>query len=208
MKLIDVITAYVAMQRSLGMRFTAADRLLRQFAREMGDVGMADVRPEAVVTFLQGDGALTATWRLKYNVLSGLYRFAISRGFCATCTLPENVPKLPPTQTPYVYSTEELRRLVEATPTLYNYRSRQQDSMFRTLVLLLYGSGLRVGEVLRLTMPNVDLIDRVIIVRDTKFFNYAAFVAMPIKPGLDHDDACKEPVGGHSQVARIGIVKG
>ena len=58
MKLIDVITAYVAMQRSLGMRFTAADRLLRQFSREMGDVGMADVGPEAVVTFLQGDGVL------------------------------------------------------------------------------------------------------------------------------------------------------
>ncbi|OTP77776.1 tyrosine-type recombinase/integrase [Caballeronia sordidicola] len=181
MKLIDVITAYVAMQRSLGMRFTAADRLLRQFAREMGDVGMADVGPEAVVTFLQGDGALTATWRLKYNVLSGLYRFAISRGFCATCALPENVPKLPPTQTPYVYSTEELRRLVEATPTLYNYRSRQQDSMFRTLILLLYGSGLRVGEVLRLTMPNVDLIDRVIIVRDTKFFKTRL---VPIGPRL------------------------
>ena len=72
MELIKVVTAYVAMQRSLGMRFTAADRLLRQFAREMGNVGMAEVRPEAVVTFLHGAGTLTATWRLKYNVLSCL----------------------------------------------------------------------------------------------------------------------------------------
>jgi integrase/recombinase XerD len=181
MKLIDVVTAYVAMQRSLGMRFTAADRLLRQFAREMGDVDMADVRAEAVVTFLQGDGVLTATWRLKYNVLSGLYRFAISRGYCATCPLPKNVPKLPPTQMPYVYSTEELRRLVEATSTLYSYRSRQQASMFRTLILLLYGSGLRIGEVLRLTMHDVDLIDNVIIVRDTKFFKTRL---VPIGPRL------------------------
>ncbi len=170
MKLINVVTAYVAMQRSLGMRFTAADRLLRQFAREMENVDIAEVRSEAVGTFLQGAGTLTATWRVKYNVLSGLYRFAISRGYCETCPLPTNVPKLPPPQTPYVYSAAELRRLIDATPSLYNYRSRQQASMFRTLILLLYGSGLRIGEVLRLNMPDVDLNDRVITVTDTKFF--------------------------------------
>lgn len=81
-----------------------------------------------------------------------------------------NVPKLPPPQTPYVYSTGELRRLIDATPLLYNYRSPQQASMYRTLILLLYGSGLRIGEALRLTILDVDLIDRVIVVRDTKFF--------------------------------------
>jgi hypothetical protein len=52
----------------------------------------------------------------------------------------------------------------------------------------------------------MDLQRGILTIRQTKFGNYAAFVAMPIKPGLDHDDACKEPAGGHSQVARIGIV--
>lgn len=181
MKLIDVVTAYVVMQRSLGLRFKAADRLLRQFAHEMGNVGIADVRPDAVVAFLQGAGALTATWRLKYNVLSGLYRFAISRGYSEACPLPANLPKLPPSQTPYVYSTGELHRLIDATPLLYNYRSQQQASMYRTLILLLYGSGLRIGEVLRLTILDVDLIERVIIVRDTKFFKTRL---VPIGPEL------------------------
>lgn len=181
MKLIDVVTAYVAMQRSLGLRFKAADRLLRQFAREMGNVGIDDVRPDSVVAFLQGAGALTATWRLKYNVISGLYRFAISRGYSEACPLPVNVPKLPPPQTPYVYSTGEIRRLIDATPLLYNYRSRQQASMYRTLILLLYGSGLRIGEVLRLTILDVDLLDRVITVRDTKFFKTRL---VPIGPRL------------------------
>src|SRR3546814_482091 len=181
MQLIDLVTAYVTMQRSLGFRFKAADRLLRQFAREMGSVSIDDVRPDAVVAFLQGAGPVTATWRLKYNVLSGLYRFAISRGYCEACPLPRSMPKLPPSQTPYVYSVEELRRLVEATPSLYNYRSPQQASMYRTLILLLYGSGLRIGEVLRLSVSDVDLVDRVIIVRDTKFFKTRL---VPIGPRL------------------------
>lgn len=181
MKLIDVVTAYVAMQRSLGLRFKTADRLLRQFAHEMGDVDIADVRTDTVVTFLQGAGALTATWRLKYNVLSGLYRFAISRGYVATCPLPASVPKLPPSQTPYVYSTEELRRLIDATPALESRRSRLQASMYRTLILLLYGSGMRIGEVLRLTIVDVNLLDRIIMVRDTKFFKTRQ---VPIGPRL------------------------
>ena len=59
------------------MRFEAAGRLLRQFNREMGNPQIDQVRPEAVANFLQGTGSLSATWTLKYSVLSGLYRFAI-----------------------------------------------------------------------------------------------------------------------------------
>src|SRR5690554_2426948 len=140
MKLIDVVMAYVAVQRSLGFRFTTTERLLHQFAHEMGDVNITDVRPDRVALFLRGTGALTATWRLKHNVLSGLYRFAISRGYCEACPLTEDMPKLPPSQTPYVYSTQELCRLIEATSSLYTPRSRLQASMYRTLILLLYGS--------------------------------------------------------------------
>src|SRR3546814_8131915 len=53
--------------------------------------------------------------------------------------------------------------------------------MYRTLILLLYGSGLRIGEVLRLSVSDVDLVDRVIIVRDTKFFKTRL---VPIGPRL------------------------
>jgi integrase/recombinase XerD len=158
------------MQRSRGLRFCAADRLLRQFAREMGNIDITEVRPDAVVPFLQGAGALTATWRLKHSILTGLFQFAISRGYSKSCPLPTNVPKLPPCQTPYVYSTKELRRLIDATQTLRSPINRLQGSMYRTLILLLYSSGLRIGEALRLTVLDVDLINRVVTVRDTKFF--------------------------------------
>lgn len=181
MKLIDVVTAYVTLQRSLGLRFKAADRLLRQFAHAMGDVGIADVQTDAVAIFLQGAGALSATWRVKYSVLSGLYRFAISRGHVSTSPLPTSLPKLPPQQSPYVYSTRELCRLIDATSILYSSRSRLQASMYRTLILLLYGSGMRIGEVLRLTIGDVNLLDRIIMVRDTKFFKTRL---VPIGPRL------------------------
>jgi integrase len=181
MKLIDVITAYVTLQWSLGMQFKSTDRLLRQFGRAMGDIHIDEVRPDVVADFLQGAGLLSATWKLKYSVISGLYRFAISRGHVATSPLPANLPKPPPPQTPYVYSTAELRRLIDATSSLHVAHSRQQAAMYRTLILLLYGSGLRISEALSLTVNDVHLVERIITVRNTKFFKTRL---VPIGPKL------------------------
>jgi integrase len=53
--------------------------------------------------------------------------------------------------------------------------------MYRTLLLLLYGSGLRIGEALRLTLRDVDLGEGVITIRDTKFYKSRL---VPVGPKL------------------------
>jgi integrase/recombinase XerD len=40
----------------------------------------------------------------------------------------------------------------------------------RSLLLLLYGTGMRIGEVLSLSLQDVDLEQRLVTVRDTKFY--------------------------------------
>ena len=170
MMLADVIDAYLTRQRSLGMRFDSAGQLLHRFGRAMGDRPIEEVTPGAVLDFLNGNGALTATWMLKHRVLTGLYRFVVSRGYVDNSPLPTSLPKPPPQQTPYIYSTDELRRLLEATAILRTGHSRQVPAMYRTLLLLLYGTGMRIGEALRLNLQDVDLVERVITVRCTKFF--------------------------------------
>lgn len=184
MMLTDVIDAYVAKQRSLGIRFVSAEVLLRRFCRVVGNLGISEIAPEAVAAFLQGSGSLSATWMLRYRVLSGLYRFAVSRGYAASSPLPTMLPKLPPQQTPYVYSTEELCRLLDATSILKLGHSPQVPAMYRTLLLLLYGSGMRIGEVLRLVLQDVDLTEQIITVRDTKFFKTRL---VPIGPKLNYE---------------------
>jgi integrase len=184
MKLTEVINTYVSLQQSLGMKFESTGRLLRHFGRSMGDIHVDEVRPQDVADFLQGTGPLSATWILKHSVLSGLYRFAISRGYVGGSPLPDSLPKLPPQQSPYVYSTDELRRLIDATSALHVGHSRQQALMYRTLILLLYGSGLRIGEALGLTLRDIDLVQRVITVRNTKFFKTRL---VPIGPKLTRE---------------------
>ena len=178
----DVIDAYLSRQRSLGMRFDSAGELLHRFGRAMGERPIEEVTAGAILDFLNGNGALTATWMLKHRVLTGLYRFAVSRGYVVdNSPLLTTLPKLPPQQTPYVYSTDELRRLLEATAILRTGHSRQVPAMYRTLLLLLYGTGIRIGEALRLTLQDVDLAERIITVRRSKFFKTRL---VPIGPKL------------------------
>jgi integrase/recombinase XerD len=181
MKLATVIETYIALQQSLGLRSKSSSRSLRRFGRQMGDVHIDNIQAEQVLDFLQGTGPLSSTWRTKYRLLYGLYRFAISRSYVATSPLPPTLPKFPAQQTPYIYSTEELRRLLDATSVLESIYARLQASMYRTLILLLYGSGLRVSEALELTMHDVDLEQRIITVRNTKFYKTRL---VPIGPKL------------------------
>ena len=161
----DVITVYLTARRAQGVQIRSGARALRQFARETGDRPLHDVTPQAVAIFLRGHGALSAAWTTKFRLLAGLYRFALARGYVAASPLPQFKPKLPPPQTAYVYSPGELQRLLDATAAVSSPFSRLQAMTYRTLLLVLYGAGLRISEAIGLTVADVDLAERVLTVR-------------------------------------------
>jgi site-specific recombinase XerD len=170
MKLAEIVSTYLAYQHALGMRYRTQAVTLKAFCHALGDININDVQADDVQAFIAGQGPVTAFWHHKYRVLEGFYRFAITRGFTHDSPLPTTVPKCPPSLIPYIYSVEELRRLLAATDGLETARSPLQACTFRTLLLLLYGTGMRIGEALTLTLADVNLQDRLLTVRDTKFY--------------------------------------
>lgn len=181
MTALEVIDAYLAVRRSLGVRLEREGRYLRQFAREMGNASLSAISREAVARFLHGRNVPTATWKVKRSSLAGLYRYAIGRGIVTVSPLPDHPPKFSPPQKPYVYSPAEMQRLLDATAVLDHPASRLQAMTYRTLLLLLYGTGLRVGEAIALRLCDVDLTERLITVRSTKFYKTRV---VPIGPRL------------------------
>jgi len=171
MNLQQLIEQYITFRQSLGKRFVSPACTLRAFGRTIGERAEAnEVRAEQVNAFLQGDGPLTRTWHFKYTALRGLYRYAISRGYAAVSPLPVNVPKRPPSFVPYIYSREELRRLLDATTITQGRRRWIEPVTLRMILLLMYGAGLRVSEAVSLDRSDVDLEQAVVTVRDSKFF--------------------------------------
>ena len=170
MKLSEITDQYVAHKQSIGMRFCTEQRTLKSFCRATGDMPLADIGAAPVLTFIAGRGPVTRFWHRKREVLAGFYRFAMARGYCSTSPLPMLVPKPPRVFVPYIYSREELRRLLEATSWCEHRRSKVRAYTYRALILLLYGAGLRISEALGLTLQDVNLSTGVILIRESKFY--------------------------------------
>ncbi len=168
MNLQQLIERYIAYRQSLGAQFRANACILRVFGRVLGShAEVGDVHTEQVSTFLAGHGPITRYWFAKYDALRGFYRYAVSRGYLATSPLPTRLPKRPPPFVPYIYSHEELHRLLEAAAA--DQGCVVEATTLHTMVLLLYSAGLRLCEAINLDRADVDAEHAVLTIRQTKF---------------------------------------
>lgn len=184
MTLRETIEQYILWRRAHGAKFTTGANLLRHFLGYAdGDATCDAVTATQVLAFLVGKGPLARHRENKYYALAGFWRQAISRGHATRSPLPDNEPKSPPRTPPYIYSRNELQRLFDPTNVEISRRGAVQlDAVtFRTLLLLLYGAGLRLSEATRLTLSDVDLVEHVLTIRATKFYKSRL---VPIGPQL------------------------
>ncbi|AXC15594.1 Mobile element protein [Acidisarcina polymorpha] len=171
MNLAESITLYITKRQAAGEKYYSPARVLRALSRSHGEIELASLTSDQVSCFLAGPRTGPATWRNKYGTLRVFFEHWLLREELHTVPLPPPAPKYTSSFVPYIYSVSELRLLLAAVP-----RCQQRDAclmsapMFRTLLLLLYGTGMRIGEVLRLRGDDVDLGAGVITVRGTKFY--------------------------------------
>jgi integrase/recombinase XerD len=172
MRLGDLIASYIKQQRCLGKRYLAGATILNAFRKSVGDLRLRNIHPEMIARFIDREGTSEETRSKKHGVLSGLFRFALTRRLLRVSPMPERPRKRSwSSYAPYIYSEAELKRLLAAVPTATSGpRSALDQDTLRTLLLMLYGAALRHGEALRLQLADVDLAQSLILVRGTKFF--------------------------------------
>jgi len=170
MILSHAVEQYILHKRSLGIGFRSEAVRLRAFIQAIGDCEMHLIGPAPVLRFLEGSGPLTTFWFSKYHTLKAFYRYALARDYCASCPLPLSVPQKPEAFQPYIYTNQDIERLIDAADSRHRYRWLLEPHTVRTLLLLLYGTGLRIGEALHLTLADFDTGTGVFTIRETKFF--------------------------------------
>jgi site-specific recombinase XerD len=79
---------------------------------------------------------------------------------------PARVPRF----RPYVFSASEVRDLLAAAEQLPSKCWPLGPQTYFALFLVLYATGLRISEALRLTIRDVDLDERTLFIAETKFF--------------------------------------
>jgi len=169
-KITDAIHEFILYKQSLGMTYKNRALKLTAFARLAGPVEIDGISPETVRRFLDAGRPVTAEWFNKSSALKMFFRFALSRGYATRNPLPLSQPKNPRQFRPYLYSMEEVQKMIRVVDNRHRGNWHLEPCTIRTLILLLYGTGLRIGEAIRLQHRDVDLNDAILTVRETKFY--------------------------------------
>jgi integrase/recombinase XerD len=207
MNLKKLIQQYLCYQQSLGWRPLPHGGCIGAFGRFLGaSVDIEDVELRQVEAFLMGKGSITATWHTKFSTLRSFYRYAISRGYVNAAPLPAVTPQRPRNFTPYIYSHDELRRLLQAIGTVRCPRCSVEPNTMRTVLLLLYGAGLRLQEAINLDSSHIDWGESVMTIYNSKFLKSRI---VPFGPQLgaalaDYAATRTPPVGGQFFTRRSG----
>ncbi len=133
MILSEIIARFVDHRQAIGMRFRTEVRTLKSFCRFVGDRPLPEVTADRVLAFLAGRGPVTRFWERKHSVLAGFYRFAMARGHTNIWPLPRAVPKPTEAFVPYIYSREEIGRLLDAVVLIDHPRCPIDPDTYRTL---------------------------------------------------------------------------
>lgn len=164
----DDLDAYLAQRRALGFRLKTTEYLLRQFCGWLESQG----KPDA---FTVDDAVRWARDRPDAAPVWWSQRLTAARPFAAWLNASgADVPVIPaallPTRTtrrrPFICSPNDLDRLLLACPLFFP--NPRVAATMRTVIGLLAATGLRIGEAIRLTIPDLDVAEHVLLVRGTK----------------------------------------
>lgn len=200
MTLASAIETYVRLKQSLGAVFSVDGRILAAFVRAVGDVPVSTITPEMCTAFCRGQGPPTRFWSRKHEALRGLFRYLVGRGHLNHSPLPEPSPRIQSTFQRYIYTHDDVVRLLDAASRPVHPAALIQPHTLRLMLLVLYATGLRAGEVLRLRCCDVDLRDRLLTIWDSKFFKSRL---VPIGTAL-----CRALAQYHTDRTRLRLADG
>jgi integrase len=161
---------YLALRRGLGFKMHDAGRMLPRFVSFLQARQEPHIPAQSALEWAQQADVQPAEWAR---------RLGFVRGFARYCSAIDPQTEVPPRQLlphrstrarPYLYSTEEVQRLLDAALRLSTDRpsSVLRPWVFHCLLGLLSVTGLRISEALDLKVDDVDLDQAVLTIHAAK----------------------------------------
>jgi len=179
-----LVTEYLIHKRALGHGFKSEEFVLRAFFKRLGNLPLEQITLDQMQEALHAGEVTPDTVARKYRVLRAFCQYVAGRHGIELPVLPLLAKHPPSSFIPYIYTQAELKRLLLATSeACQSYRAKLDEDTMRTIVLTLYGAGLRLGEALRLNQQDVDIPEAILTIRHTKFHKSRL---VPIGKDLTH----------------------
>jgi integrase/recombinase XerD len=169
-----VIERYVSLKRSLGRGYRNEEyvlQLLDRFVARESQEALPDLTPRLFAAWSRTQEHLTRTVRRN--------RMRIVRNLClyrrrteATCFVPDDMlfPRNHQPVSPHIFTEEDIRRLLaEADKLEPTGPSPLRRENHRVAIILLFTTGIRRGELVRLTLGDFDDTARTLAIRESKF---------------------------------------
>lgn len=170
----DLMRNQIALMRSRGFRFETQARWFLRFDRFLQAHPELSEKPLPVMLQHWSATRSTPHHQAECEKLARLLNKALRHGDPAIePRRPDPGPMRQVAQQwrqPYIYSQEEIRRLLDIARSYPSPRAPLRPLGLYTMLVLAYCAGLRVGEIARLNLGDVDLQSGTITVRETKFF--------------------------------------
>jgi len=166
------IDAFILFKRTLGRRYEAAALLLHRFRRFAEEYATASSRRRIALdalirAWLSRPGARTPTGTAQqFGTIRQLCLYRHRRDPGSFVPDRRLAPRRGPKFLPYALSHDQVRAVIKAA---HRYHGKVfWGEMLELLLLMLYCTGLRPGEPLRLRMSDLDLRARTFLIRDSK----------------------------------------
>jgi site-specific recombinase XerD len=168
------IEAFLSFKRALGCLFRVEERALRlldRFLLERHVASSSEVTPEVVDAFLRSRPRRAPR---SYNHLRGtvgrLFDWMVARELIPRSPLRSAPRRVTHVRIPFLFDRVSAERLLDVVRRLPdNSGAPLRGPTYFTIFALLYGLGLRVGEVAALRVGDVDPDRQLLVIRQTKF---------------------------------------
>lgn len=160
---------YLQLRHSLGHRLAEAQRLLPGFVAYLDSQGLRTVTVQAALQWAQHSpsGRVTSVGPRRMTAVRGFARYL--SGIEADTQVPPLglMPHRQRWRQPFIYAPADVTRVRDLAR--HSIVSPLRAATYDTLIGLLAVSGLRIGEAIKLDRSDVDWIQGVLLIRESKF---------------------------------------
>ncbi|MCL6449520.1 MAG: tyrosine-type recombinase/integrase [Armatimonadetes bacterium] len=172
--LAEGIQHFLAYKRALGSSFLTEEyalRLLDAFLVKQKVQTIEGVTAECIDAFLASrPRKRSRSYNHLISVLGRLFTWLIKQSYLTYFPLRMQTRRETSQRIPFLFTPDMARRLLACAENLTDTRiAPLRGPTYRTIFALLYGLGLRVGEVTRLCLKDLDFERSLLVIRQTKF---------------------------------------